>query len=50
MKYVIKPEIMAGDMYYMIYAKSLFGLFNIFIERWNTKESAEERVNALNRK
>ncbi len=46
-KYYIRFEMMGGEMYYMIYKRGLFGLFNIFIERWNTIESALIRLKEL---
>jgi hypothetical protein len=45
-KYVIKPEVMGGKRYYMIYVK-WFGLFDEFFERCNTPETAAIRLNEL---
>ena len=45
MKYIIKPEMMGGDLYYMIYRKGLF--CESFYERWNTPESAEARLKEI---
>lgn len=45
-KYFIKEEIIGGQIYYMIYVR-LFGLFELFYERWNTYKSASTRLNEL---
>jgi hypothetical protein len=50
MKYYIRYELLCGHWYYMIYKKELFGLFHIFWERYNTRESAITRLNELNHK
>ena len=48
-KYYIRYEAMGGDWYYMIYRKVLFGFLHLFWERWNTPESAVQRLSELNK-
>jgi len=45
-KYKIVPEYMGGDLYHMIYCKTFLFPW-AFFERWNTKETAEIRLNEL---
>ena len=45
MKYVIKPEMLGGKEYWMIYYKWLW--FEWFFERWNSLESAINRMEEL---
>jgi len=44
-RYIIREELMSGVTYFMIYCKWSF--FEVFIERWNTKMSAEKRLKEL---
>lgn len=44
--YFIKPEMIGGQIYHMIYVK-WFGLFESFYERWNSYETATIRLNEL---
>lgn len=44
-KYIIKPEMLGGEECFMIY-RWMLG-FRIFLERWNTRESAEVRKKEL---
>lgn len=48
-KYFIKVEKMGDGIYYFIYVK-WFGLFEFFLERWNSPESAILRLNELTKK
>lgn len=45
MKYYIRYELMGGKWYYMIYRKFRFS--HMFYERWDTPESAVERLKEL---
>lgn len=49
MRYYIKVEKMGNRDYYMIYRK-VFLFKDIFLERWNTEQSANIRLNELNNK
>ena len=44
-QYIIKKEMMGGEWYYMIYGRWL--CFDWFLERWNTVESAKQRVDEM---
>jgi hypothetical protein len=45
-KYIIKGEFLNGVLAYMIYVR-IFWIFDVFIERWNTYESATNRIKEL---
>lgn len=47
-KFIIKEEVMLGDIYYIIYIR-YFGFFDVFYERWNTRKSVNERLCELNK-
>ena len=47
-KYIIKEQIMLGEIYYMIYIR-LIGFIDVFYERWNTCESVNLRLSELNK-
>jgi hypothetical protein len=47
-KFIIKEEIMLGDIYYIIYIR-YFGFLDVFYERWNTHKSAIIRLSELNK-
>lgn len=47
-KFIIKEEVMLGDIYYIIYIR-YFGFFDVFYERWNTYKSANIRLSELNK-
>ena len=46
-KYFIKMERMGDNTYYFIYVR-FFWLFEFFLERWNTPETAMNRLEQLN--
>lgn len=48
-KFIIKEQIMFGEIYYMIYIRFI-GFIDVFYERWNTYESANIRLSELNQK
>ena len=45
MNFFIKQELMGGRLYWMIYRRRI--LWNEFYERWNTPESAQQRLSEL---
>jgi hypothetical protein len=47
-KFIIKEQIMFGEIYYNIYIRFIW-FIDVFYERWNTYESANIRLNELNK-
>ena len=48
-KFIIKEQKFFDQIHYMIYIRFI-GFIDVFFERWNTYQSANIRLNELNKK